>query len=525
MILNSEADLTPPVKPKAPGLEVIGMSKRFGSLAALDDVNLKVRPGTIHALLGGNGAGKSTLVKCVMGFYHADRGEIVLGHQQVSVRDPREARDLGMGMVYQHFTLVQNMTVLENMVLARVHVPGIIPWAKERAEVEAFMATTPFKLNPSAVISSLSAGEKQKLEILKQLYLKTKLLFLDEPTSSLTPGETEEVLGMLQDMVHRGVLTIVLITHRFREVMRFADDCTVLRNGKFAGAGTVSKLDQSQMADWMIGADKVVQTAARGDESPGVVKLELSELEALEATGVKALDGLSLAVRGGEVVGIAGVSGNGQRALIEVIAGQRSLTGGRILVRGKPYYGTRREIQDHRLNCLPEEPLHNTCVAHLSVTKNMAMRNFDRKPHRFLGVFLHGGRLRRYAVDLIRRYNVKTPSPESPIRNLSGGNIQRAVLARELAEPSEVLITANPCYGLDFHATADIRSQIMAARNHGAAVLLISEDLDEVLELADRILVIFHGRIIFQATAGEADIAAIGRAMAGHLPSEELATV
>jgi simple sugar transport system ATP-binding protein len=506
----------------APGLEVIGMSKRFGSLKALDDVNLKVQAGTIHALLGGNGAGKSTLVKCVMGFYRADTGDIVLGPKQVAVHDPREARELGMGMVYQHFTLVQNMTVLENLVLSRGKVPGVIKWGQERQEVEHFMATTPFKLSTSAKISSLSAGEKQKLEILKQLYLNTKLLFLDEPTSSLTPGETEEVLGMLQAMVKRGDLTIVLITHRFREVMRFADACTILRNGKYAGSGLVGELDQQQMSDWMIGSDQVIQTASRKELPFGAVKLELRELQAMDDTGVPALEKLSLSVRGGEIVGIAGVSGNGQRALIEVIAGQRPLAGGDIMVRDQRYRGTRREIQSHRLNCLPEEPLHNTCVGHMSVTKNMAMRKFDQKPNRIFGFFLHNGRLRRNALDLIKRYNVKTPSPESPIRNLSGGNIQRAVLARELCEPSEVLITANPCYGLDFHATADIRSQIMEARNHGAAVLLISEDLDEILELSDRIFVIFEGQLIYETSAAAADISLIGRAMAGHPVAEEL---
>ncbi len=506
----------------APGLEVIGMSKRFGSLKALDNVSLKVQPGTIHALLGGNGAGKSTLVKCVMGFYHADEGAIVLGPKQVTVKDPREARELGMGMVYQHFTLVQNMTVLENLVLSRGTVPGVIKWRQERQEVEHFMATTPFKLSTDIKISSLSAGEKQKLEILKQLYLNTKLLFLDEPTSSLTPGETEEVLGMLQAMVRRGELTIVLITHRFREVMRFADACTILRNGKFVGTGLVAELDQQRMSDWMIGSDQVIQTAARKDIPSGSIKLELRDLQARSDSGVPVLEKLNVSVRGGEIVGIAGVSGNGQKALIEVIAGQRPLTAGQILVRDQPYRGTRREIQFHRLNCLPEEPLHNTCVGHMSVTRNMAMRKFDQKPNRMFGFFLHNGRLRRHALDLIRRYNVKTPSPESPIRNLSGGNIQRAVLARELCEPSEVLITANPCYGLDFHATADIRSQIMEARNHGAAVLLISEDLDEILELADRIFVIFEGKLIYETSAAAADISHIGQAMAGHSSAEEL---
>ncbi len=506
----------------APGLEVIGMSKRFGSLKALDDVGLKVQPGTIHALLGGNGAGKSTLVKCVMGFYRPDAGDIVLGPRQVTVKDPRDARDLGMGMVYQHFTLVRNMTVLENLVLSRGNVPRVIRWGQERQEVEHFMATTPFKLSTSSKISSLSAGEKQKLEILKQLYLNTKLLFLDEPTSSLTPGETEEVLGMLQSMVKRGDLTIVLITHRFREVMRFADACTILRNGKLAGAGLVKDLTQQQMSDWMIGSDQNIQTAARKEHLRGSIKLELRELQAVDDLGIPALRKLSLSVSGGEIVGIAGVSGNGQRALVEVIAGQRPLTGGEIIVRGQRYRGTRKEIQGHRLNCLPEEPLHNTCVGHMSVAKNMAMRKFDQKPNRILGVFLHNGRLRRNALDLIKRYNVKTPSPESPIRNLSGGNIQRAVLARELCEPSEVLITANPCYGLDFQATADIRRQIMEARNNGAGVLLISEDLDEVLELSDRIFVIFEGQLIYETTAASADVSQIGRAMAGRLTVEEL---
>jgi simple sugar transport system ATP-binding protein len=500
---------------QAPGLEAHHVSKRFGTVQALDDVSLTVAPGSMHALLGGNGAGKSTLVKCIMGYYQADSGQILLGGKPVNIRNPREARDLGIGMVYQHFTLVQNMTVAENMVMSRGNLPSVVSWKEEYASLRAFMRTTPFFIDITKPVRALAAGEKQKLEICKQLYLKNKVLFLDEPTSVLTPQEADEVLTLLRDMTRAGELTVLMITHKFREVMKFADEVTVLRNGKPAGHGKVGVLSPAEMSAMMIGSE-TTRTADREVKPRGDAVLEIKGIEAEDDLGLTCLHDLTLKVHAGEIVGIAGVSGNGQSKLVEVLGGQRKATAGVIRIHDEVFKGTRAELRRHKVNCLPEEPLRNTCVGNMSVAHNLAMRNYDAHPHTMVGVFLNHMSIRRMAVDLIQRYRVKTPTPDIPIRALSGGNVQRAVLARELAGGVEVLIAANPCFGLDFAATAEIRAQIIEARNRGAAVLLISEDLDEVFELSDRIVVMFHGRFVYETPIEQAEIGIIGRHMAGH---------
>src|ERR1700744_173912 len=301
------------------GVDAVAMTMRFGDFLALDNVELKVRPGTLHALLGENGAGKSTLVKCIMGYYHATQGDILVGDREQAIANPKDAHALGLGMVYQHFTLVPAMTVAENLVLARDDVPAIVDWAKEKKELEAFLSKMPFKVPLNARVSDISAGERQKCEILKQLYLKRRFLILDEPTSVLTPGEADEVLGMLRDMVVRGELTILMITHKFREVMAFADEVTILRRGKLAGKGLVKELTPDAMARTMIGAEALTIQPARSGEA-GEVRLEISKVCALDDAGAVAVNEVSLSVRGGEIVGIAGVSGNGQRQLVEVLS-------------------------------------------------------------------------------------------------------------------------------------------------------------------------------------------------------------
>jgi simple sugar transport system ATP-binding protein len=318
-------------------------------------------------------------------------------------------------------------------------------------------------------------------------------------------------------MTRSGELTVLMITHKFREVMKFADEVTVLRNGKPAGKGRVGELTPADMSAMMIGSE-TTRTAARDEKPRGDAVLQIEGLHALDDLGLPALEDLSLDVHAGEIVGIAGVSGNGQSKLVEVLGGQRRATAGFIKIHSEIFGGTRAEIRKHKVNCLPEEPLRNTCVGGMSVAQNMAMRNYDAHPHTMGHFFLNRMSIRRMAVDLIQKYRVKTPTPDIPIRALSGGNVQRAVLARELAGGVEVLIAANPCFGLDFAAAAEIRAQIIEARNRGAAVLLISEDLDEVFELSDRIVVMFHGRFVYETTAALADIAIIGRHMAGHGP-------
>jgi simple sugar transport system ATP-binding protein len=497
------------------GVETVGIGKRFGDLVALADTSVRVRPGTVHALLGENGAGKSTLVKCIMGYHRPDSGKVLVDGKEVEIASPRQAHALGLGMVYQHFTLVPHMSVLENMVMARADVPMIIDWGAERRRLTEFLSTMPFTVPLDAPVSSLAAGEKQKAEVLKQLYLQSRFLILDEPTSVLTPNEADEILGMIRDMAHAGRITVLIITHKFREVMAFADDVSVLRRGLMVGGGAVANLTPDDMARMMVGDQEIHGMDGRTARASGANCLELDGIAAEDDEGFPAVRNLSLSVRAGEIVGIAGVSGNGQSELVQVLAGQRDATAGTMLVHGEPYHARRSETLRHHISLLPEEPLRNACIPRMSVADNMAFRRFDQAPYATKS-WLHRSAFRRAAEELIARYRVKTPSPDAPVGTLSGGNVQRAVLARELSGEVDVLIAANPVFGLDFAAVADIHAQIMAARNRGAAVLLVSEDLDELLELSDRLLVMFEGQVVFETTPAAADLTVIGRYMAGH---------
>jgi len=501
--------------PHVMALEAIKVSKRFGALQALDQVSLKLRQGSIHALLGENGAGKSTLVKCIVGFYTPDDGEVLLGELQQAIGNPRDAHELGIGMVYQHFTLIPNMSVLENLVLARPHLPAVIDWKKERQAIAERMQGMPFQLPLDASVNHLAAGEKQKLEIVKQLLLGVKVLILDEPTSVLTPDEADEVLGRIREMTREAGLSVLIITHKFREVMTYADDVTVLRRGKYAGSARVSDVDIRQLAEMMVGSEFSQTALAREAVAEQPLKLGIDALSVADDSGMTAVHALSLQVKAGEIVGIAGVSGNGQRELVEALAGQRPPSGGAIRVMGEAYSGRRRELLRHGFHCLPEEPLRNASVPRMSVAENLAFRRFDQRPFSLYGL-LRRSRMAAAAVQAIADFKVRPPLPNAPIGDLSGGNVQRAILARELGEQPNVLVVANPCFGLDFTAVTEIHARIMAARNAGAAVLLVSEDLDEILELADRIHVMSGGRLVYETTPAAADPIVIGRHMAGH---------
>ncbi|NJP08483.1 MAG: ABC transporter ATP-binding protein [Leptolyngbyaceae cyanobacterium RU_5_1] len=499
-----------------PQLEVVSMTKRFGSLVALDNVSLHLKPATFHALLGENGAGKSTLVKCIMGFYRADHGDVLINQHSRSIASPRDAHKYGIGMVYQHFTSVPAMTVAENLVLSRFDSPTVIHWKQEYEHLSAFMETAPFKVPLNVPVGQLAAGQKQKLEILKQLYLQSKILILDEPTSVLTPGEADEVLGLIREQVTDGKLSVLIISHKFREVTSFCDEITVLRKGKFAGTGFVKDLSVSDMAEMMMGEKREPQKVEKVAYSEVIPVLELKELHTNKDNGLEAVHGVNLTVHSGEIVGIAGISGNGQRELVEVLAGQRPATSGQILINGEVYRATRSEMFKHRVFVLPEEPLKNACVAHMSVAENLSLRTFDRPPQA-KGIFLIFKAIRDLAVNLIGSFKIKAPSPDTPVGNLSGGNVQRTVLARELSPDSiKLLIAANPCFGLDFAMVDYIHSQILEARNRGVAVLLVSEDLDELLKLSDRIIVISGGQFAYESQTEKADFAAIGQSMAGH---------
>ena len=395
-----------------PALEAIGLSKSFGSVSALDDVSLVLERGTVHALLGENGAGKSTLVKCIMGYYQADTGRVSVGGVAARIASPRDAAALGIGMVYQHFTLVDAMTVAENLVLSRQKHPFVFDWAAETAAIAAFMEKMPFRLDPSKPVNMLAAGEKQKLEILKQLYLGSTIVILDEPTSVLTPSEADEVLGLLRGMVKEGRLTVLMISHKFREVMKFADEVTVLRRGKLAGRGRVADLDPDAMARMMVGDEPPRATGTRQARERGDVVLRIDSLTAHDDLGMPAVSDLRLEVRAGEIVGIAGVSGNGQEELVEVLAGQRQARGGQIHIAGSGYLATRAEMRVLMVRCLPDEPLRNACVATMSVAENIGFRRFDRAPFRWAGALVNAGALRKHARALIKDYGIRTPGPD-----------------------------------------------------------------------------------------------------------------
>jgi len=496
------------------GVETVGMTMRFGGFTALDHVSIRVAPGTFHALLGENGAGKSTLVKCMMGFYHATDGQMLVDGREARVPDPKAAHALGLGMVYQHFTLVPSLTAAENLVISRKDAPRIIDWRAEKAALETFMGQMPFAVPLDQPVRALSAGEKQKLEILKQLYLGRRFLILDEPTSVLTPDEADEVLGHVKALCREGRITVLMITHKFREVTAYADDVTVLRRGKLAGSGRVAELTHADMARMMMGDAELAQPAPRaGEVGPAV--LSVTGIRARDRSGLKEIVIDDLEVRAGEIVGIAGISGNGQMELMEILTGQRPAEAGTIKVKASLYGSTREEARVKCVRYLPEEPLHNACAARMSVTENIGFRTFDLNGSgtRF---WLSGREMKARAADLVAAFRVKTASLEAPMASLSGGNVQRAVLARELSGDVDLLVISNPCFGLDFTAVAEIRARIMAARNKGAAVLLMSEDLDEIMELSDRVLVMSEGRIAYARAVAEADLADIGHHMGGH---------
>jgi simple sugar transport system ATP-binding protein len=512
---QSSATSAQPTSP--PNLGLVDITKQFGSLTAVERVSLHLKPGTLHALLGENGAGKSTLVKCAMGFYRADAGEIVIDERSRTIEGPYDACKYGMGMVYQHFTLVPAMTVAENLVLARPNTPRLISWKAELKQLSTFLEQAPFPVDLHTPVAQLAAGEKQKVEILKQLYLQNRILILDEPTSVLTPNEADEVLGLLREMVDSMQLSVLMITHKFREVMAFASEVTVLQQGKVSGSGEVKDLSSSDLAQMMVGEQRSSLQVEKTAQALGQSPLQLQNVHANRDNGVEAVRDVTLTVRAGEIVGIAGVSGNGQRELVEVLAGQRRASRGQVLIDGQRYKATRSQMSQHGVFLLPEEPLHNASIPSMSVAENLALRSFDRPPIAQGGWLLNYEAMRNAAQDLVTRFSVKTPSVDTPIAELSGGNVQRTVLARELSSSGiRVLIATNPCFGLDFAAVEYIHAQLIEARNRGVAMLLVSEDLDELLALADRMFVMTDGALVYESATENADLNTIGQRMAGQ---------
>jgi len=496
-------------------LAVHHITKRFGTFAALDDVSISILPGKIHALLGENGAGKSTFAKCVMGIYAPDEGSIEIGGRTVAVTGADVAQAHGIGMVHQHYSLVPSLTVLENFLLAKGVHGGLIDWTRERQACCDCLKDLPFEIDVDRLVSELSAGEKQRAEIIKQLYLDTRILILDEPTSVLTPQEADQMLSFVRQLVSGGGRSAIFITHKLREVMAYADHLHVLRKGRLVAEGEVAEYDAESLAKVMVGESVPKQVLPPQTEHARRSILKISGLKARDARGVEALHGIELELFTGEILGVAGVSGNGQRELMEVLCGQRPALAGEVSVAGASYRATRGDQARMGIRLLPEEPIHNAGIGDMSVAENLAMRSYDGQPYSFMH-YLRPGRFWGMARATIAKYGIKTPGPRAPLGVLSGGNIQRVMLARELTAQTKVLAIANPCHGLDIKAIASVHERLIELRQRGGAVLLISEDLDEVLTLSDRVAVMFEGRIVNTLDRAAADRGHVGRLMTGH---------
>jgi simple sugar transport system ATP-binding protein len=366
-------------------------------------------------------------------------------------------------------------------------------------------------------VEHLAAGQKQKVEILKQLYLGTTALILDEPTSVLTPSEADEVMTILSGMARKGSLSVLLITHKLREVTAFADRVTILRRGRWVASSEVRAIDIPRMANLMVGGSKPPEQVTRAEIVDQTPALEIRDLLVRGDHGLPSVKQVSLTVHAGEILGIAGVSGNGQRELVQAIGGQRDVESGSIAVFGAAYRHSRKAIRSAGLFTLPEEPLENATVPRMSVAENLVLRSFDRPPVAKFGFLLDRDAICRAAEESVHAFSIRTPSIDAPIRNLSGGNVQRSVLARDLGrDEAKIMVVANPSFGLDFAATAFVHNQLIALRNRGGSVLLVSEDLDELMKIADRILVMSGGEIAHETMRSDLDLAVVGRYMGAH---------
>lgn len=500
-----------PEKPFAVSLR--GIVKRFPGVTANDGACLEVRQGEIHALLGENGAGKTSLMNVLYGIYHPDEGEICVKGQRVTIHSPHDAIRLGIGMIHQQFRLVQTHTVLENVILG-LQERFFFPERAARPRILALGEKYGLKVDPDARIWQLSAGEQQRVEILKALYRGVDILIMDEPTSMLTPGEALDLLHILRRMTAEG-LTVIFITHKLEEVMEVSDRVTVMRAGKSIATLETAQTNTQELAQLMVGRDVLFRLEKKA-VTPGAPVLQVQNLNVLNDKGLPAVVNLSLEVRAGEIFGIAGVSGNGQRELVEAIAGLRPVAGGKIWLRDEDVTTTPPRARIERgIGFVPGERWM-ALIPTMSVAENLILKNYARPP---IGqrVFLDQNAIATHADTLIRQYAISTPSRQTPIKRLSGGNIQRALLAREMTERPALLIVAQPTSGLDVGATETIWNLLLEERARGAAVLLISDDLKEAMALSDRLAVLFEGQIMGEFTAQTMDLEKIGLMMAGAL--------
>jgi simple sugar transport system ATP-binding protein len=512
MVENSE--FLPSGKPKISKMEMRGIVKRFPGVLANDHVDFDARSGEVHALLGENGAGKSTLMRILYGLYQADEGQITIDGRAIKIESPHDAIESGIGMIHQHFMLVPTLTVAENVALGLPSSRGMLTDLDQVSERVLELAELyGLQVDPGAYVWQLAVGQQQRVEIIKALYRGAALLILDEPTAVLTPQEVSELFITLRQMVGDGHV-LIFISHKLQEVMNICARVTVLRDGRVVGTLPIEDVTQGELARLMVGRELQAQPEKEEIEQKDV-RLALQDVWADNDLGTPGLRGISFEVRAGEILGLAGVSGNGQRELAQVINGLRAVTKGTLRVGEKDITGSSpAEVIAQGLSYVPEERMEDGMIKEFTVAENLILREVSKKPFS-RGGFLNFRAISRQSDILIEQYNVKTPSQDTPVKNLSGGNIQKLLLARELSRKPRVVVAAQPTRGLDIGATEYVHQVLMDQRAEGTAILLISEDLDEILALSDRIIVIYEGEIMGEVISGQASPEEIGLMMAG----------
>ena len=494
--------------------EMRGIVKRFPGVLANDHVDFAGRVGEVHALLGENGAGKSTLMNVLAGLYRPEAGEILVNGQHVVLRSPQDAIANGIGMIHQQFMLVPNQTVVENMVLGLNRPRFFLNLRQIEGQIQALGEQYGLSVNPRAKIWELSVGEQQRVEVLKMLFRGAKVLIMDEPTAVLTPQEVESLFVTLRDMTKRGH-TIIFISHKLDEVVAIADRVTVLRRGKVTAASVSAHgVTKAQLANLMVGRE-VIFKVDKKKAKPGEVVLEVSHLCCDNDRGLLALREISFRVQAGEILGLAGVAGNGQRELAEVLTGLRRTTSGTMNFNGTLLDGHTHWLElGQQLAHVPEDRAAVGSVGSLSVAENFILKRFNRPPIS-KGWSINSIAVKQNAVKLVNDYNIATPTVETHVGMLSGGNLQKVILAREISGHPKLMVAVHPTRGLDVGATEAVHKLLVEQRDAGTALLLISEDLDELLSLSDRLAVMYEGRIVGEMPAEGADIRRIGLMMAG----------